>query len=114
MPARLLLDRLPVPIWAVHGDTVVYTNDAFAEMIGHDRGHLSAVFASELIRDVPSLDTPLTTLLQRRAGELMALRHADGSILQVVVSRPMLLRADDPVTLVGVQDVTEHIWDKSR
>ena len=113
MPARVLLDRLPVPILAVHGDTVVYTNEAFAEMIGLDRARLSACCASELIHDGPAPDTSVTSLLQRRAGELMALRHADGSILQVVVSRPMLIRADDPVTLVGVQDVTEHIWDKS-
>jgi hypothetical protein len=30
------------------------------------------------------------------------------------VSQPMLMRANDPVTLVGVQDVTEHLWERGH
>jgi hypothetical protein len=42
------------------------------------------------------------------------LRHAEGWIVTVIVSKPMLMRADDPVVLIGLLDVTTHVWEKGR
>jgi PAS domain S-box-containing protein len=114
LPGRLLLDRLPVPVWAVEaaGHTVVYANRAFEQMLGHPAESLSGRAAAELLDGSHTGPLEAAELLRLSAGELLGLRHADGSIVRVIVSQPMLVRTDDPVTLVGVQDVTEQLWEK--
>jgi PAS domain S-box-containing protein len=113
MPARVLLERLPVPIWAVHSDGIIYANRAFTDMLGYPAASLSGVPAAGFIVDAgPAV--PAGVLIRRHAGELLDLRHADGSIVKVIVSEPMLWRCNDPVTLVGVQDVTKQTWENGR
>lgn len=111
LPARVLLDRLPMPILAVHDDTVVYANPAFETMLGHPVGSLGGTGAGGLVDEDISGEGSVGLVLRRRAGELLGLQHSDGSLLNVVVSQPLLLRADEQVVLIGVQDVTERIWE---
>jgi PAS domain S-box-containing protein len=99
-------------MWAVHDDKVIYANPAFEQMLGHAGDNLNGAAAVDLIDAGASEGIPVTVLLRKRAGELLGLRHADGSIIKVIVSPPMLLRGDDPVILTGVQDVTEYVWEK--
>jgi len=35
-------------------------------------------------------------------------------MVKVVASRPLLLRADDPVTLVTLADVTDWLWTTEK
>jgi PAS domain S-box-containing protein len=102
-----------MPIWAVHDDTVVYANPAFETMLGHPVGTLSGTPAGRLVDEDTKAEGSVGSALRRRAGELLGLRHSDGSLIKVVVSQPMLLRADEQVVLIGVQDVTEHIWESA-
>jgi PAS domain S-box-containing protein len=112
LPARILLNRLPVPMWAVHDGEVLYANRAFEEMLGHPAGSLDGTAAADLLADGTGDGVSVEMMLRERAGRLLGLRHADGSIAKVIVSSPMLRREDDTVTLVGVQDVTEYVWEK--
>jgi len=111
LPAQILLDRLPVPIVAIHDGAVVYANRAFKEMLGCPADSLSGA-AADLIHADTSAEMPAAVVLQEQAGQLVGLCHADGSIVKVIVSKPLLVRADDPVLLIGVQDVTQHLWEK--
>jgi len=112
LPVRILLDRLTVPMWAVLDDEVLYVNRAFEEMLGHPVGSLSGALAAKLIDDDTTERMSTAMVLRERAGALMGLRHADGSIVKVIVSPPMTMRSDDPVILTGVQDITEYVWEK--
>jgi PAS domain S-box-containing protein len=114
LPARVLLDRLPMPILAVHKDTVVYANPAFETMLGHPVGSLGGTAAARLVDEDTRSEGSVGSTLRRRSGELLGLRHSEGSLIKVVVSQPMLLRADEQVVLIGVQDVTEHIWESAE
>ena len=51
LPARGLLNRLPVPIWAVHDGAVLYTNRAFEEMLGLPAESLIGAAAVDVIAD---------------------------------------------------------------
>lgn len=114
LPARILLDRLPVPIWAVRDDQVIYANRAFEEMLGHPVDSLSGAVAVDLIVGQTADRTSVAAVVREWAGQLLDLRHADGSIVKAIVSPPLLMRGDDTVVLTGVQDVTQHLWEEER
>ena len=40
--------------------------------------------------------------------------HPTNGMVKVVASRPLLLRADDPVTLVTLADVTDWLWTTEK
>lgn len=112
LPARALLDRLPVPIWAVQDDTVIYANPAFADMLGRPAGRLTGADAAALLAYPESQSTAM--VVRQHAGALLGVNHVDGSVLKVIVSEPLLVRTDDPITLVGVQDVTTQLWEANH
>lgn len=114
LPARVLLDRLPVPMWAVRHEQVVYANRAFEEMLGHPVDGLGGAIAVDLIDGETVEGRSLAVILRDWAGQLLGLRHVDGSIVKVIVSPPMLMRSDDPVILTAVLDVTQHLWEEER
>ncbi len=99
-------------MWAIQDNTILYANRAFEDMLGRPSDSLTGAHAADLIADHLGDPGPVGAMLRYRAGALLNLYHADGSVVTVIVSQPMLMRADDPVTLVGVQDVTEHLWEK--
>lgn len=113
MPPMVLLARLPVPIWAVRDDAIVFANPAFEEMLGRPAASLNGVNAADLVDDELGGDT-VGAVLRQRAGKVLGLRHTDGSTVKVIVSMPMLIRFDEAVVLVGVQDVTQHLWEGVR
>jgi PAS domain S-box-containing protein len=114
LPSRVLLNRLPVPIWAIQDNTILYANRAFEDMLGSPSDSLTGAAAADLIADHVGDAGSAGAMLRQRAGALLNLHHADGSVVTVIVSQPMLMRANDPVTLVGVQDVTEHLWERGH
>ena len=114
LPALRVLGQLPVPVVAVTEEgTVLYANDAMAEMLGLARDRLEAMN----FRDV--FETPLESAsavvdLQRHANTLVNLSHADGSVVRAVMSRSALQRADDDIALVTFHDLTEQRWSRGH
>ena len=114
LPALRVLDQLPVPVVAVTEEgTVLYSNEAMAELLGLTRDRLQAMN----FRDV--FETPLQSKsavaeLQRHANTLVELSHADGPVIRAVMSRSALQRADDDIALVTFHDLTEQLWAQGR
>jgi PAS domain S-box-containing protein len=114
LPAKVVLDRLPVPVLVVHEDgTVVYANLAFEELLGYERHDMTDRAAEVIFTDLGA-DTSATSLLRQKAGSVVELAHTDGSAVRAVVSDSALLRDDDPVVLVAFHDVTEQLWAHGR
>ncbi|HEY5855376.1 MAG TPA: PAS domain-containing protein [Aldersonia sp.] len=108
IPTPLMLDRLPVPILAVHRDaTIVYANPAFAAMTGYS--DLAGRRLAPLLAAADPGPDPVE-VLRAAAATILALRHADGTTVRAWVSESVFLRADDPVVLVAFQDRTEQLW----
>ncbi len=112
IPAKLLLDRLPVPILAVHQDgTVVHANVAFEHMLGYPRSELIEHPAERIFADTDTGNpTAGAVRLHERAGDVVDLLHTDGSTVKALVSKSALVREEDPVALVAFCDVTEQLW----
>lgn len=110
LPSALLLDRLPVPILAVHENgSVVFVNRAFEDLLGCRRTELVDSPAERLFAD-DSDDRPAVVRTREYAHQIAELRHADGSTVKVLVSDSVLVRDDDPVAVVVMLDVTEQLW----
>jgi hypothetical protein len=102
-----------VPIFAVHRDTVLYANRAFEELVGRPAGSLHGCRGTELVDGYDSVEPGLASIVRFGAGGLSRLRHADGGCLKVILSSLMeLAHGDDLITLVSVQDMSEHFWEK--
>ncbi|KAA0092776.1 PAS domain-containing protein [Mycolicibacterium sp. P1-18] len=110
LPALRVLGQLPVPVVAVTEEgTVLFANDAMAEMLGLTRGELEAMNFQGVF-ETPLHSNGAVVELQRQANTLVRLSHADGSVVQAVMSRSALQRADDDVALVTFHDLTEQLW----
>jgi PAS domain-containing protein len=113
LPALILLDRLPTPMLAVGLDGMLaYANPACARLLGHtDTAALTG-------RSLPALlaghaHTPAhdcITALRAPGGAVIDWCHARGYPVRTRVSDPLLLRADDPVLLVTISDLTDWLW----
>ncbi|MFC9554505.1 PAS domain-containing protein [Rhodococcus sp. NPDC056960] len=116
LPALVLLERLPVPVLAVEDDgTVVHANGAFEEMLGHPLASLRGRPVSELLDlDETATGADAVEHLRESATTPVDLAHQDGSRVRALISRPILRRQDDPVTLVCFHDVTEQLWNGGR
>ncbi len=114
LPARILLDRLPTPALAVGIDGVlVYANPAFAGLLGQpDSTTLTGRPLNTLLAG--QSHTPprkcLTLLRTPENGAVTLWRHSDGYPVATLVSRPLLIRDDDPLLLITVTDMTEWLW----
>ncbi|MEU0494571.1 PAS domain-containing protein [Mycobacterium sp. NPDC006124] len=114
LPALRVLDQLPVPVVAVtEKGTVLFANDAMAEMLGLRREELQVMNFTDVF-EAPLKSDGAVTELQRHAGSLVRLSHADGSVVRAVMSRSALQRADDDIALVTFQDLTEQLWAQGR
>jgi PAS domain-containing protein len=114
LPALILLDRLPIPMLATRLDgVVVYTNPAFATMLGHHPDtimltgqQLPALLAGHAATPPPDCVTAL-----RAAGNVIVdWLHVEGFPVRSVVSETMFVRTTDEILLIGVTDITEFIW----
>jgi len=114
LPALILLDRLPIPMLATGLDgIVVYTNPAFATMLGH---HPETVML--MGRSLPALldgqsATPAhecVAALRAAGSAVVDWRHVEGFPVRSVVSDTLFFCAADQILLIGITDVTELIW----
>jgi len=114
LPALILLDRLPIPMLATGLDgLVVYTNPAFATMLGH---HPDTVMLTG--QQLPALlaghaTTPprdCVTALRAASNVIVDWLHVEGFPVRSVISETLFFRASDQVLLFGVTDITELIW----
>jgi PAS domain-containing protein len=118
LPAWVLLDRLPVPMLATGLDgVVVYTNPAFATMLGHHPDtvmltgqQLPALLAGH--STTPPRDCVAT--LRTANNVIVDWVHAEGFPVRSVVSETLFFRATDQILLVGVTDITELVWTSPR
>lgn len=113
LPSLTLLDRLQIPMLAVHdGGDIIYANPAVEEMLGYRHGWLANCTGGAVFRGVPQDGEPLHMMayLRERAGSIVDLAHWDGSTVRAIVSGPTFLRSDDPVALVSLVNVTERLW----
>jgi PAS domain-containing protein len=114
LPALILLDRLPIPMLATGLDgVVVYTNPAFATMLGHHPDtitltgqRLSALLAGQ------SATPPRDCVTALRAADTVIVDwlHAEGFPVRSVISDTLFVRATDQILLIGVTDITELMW----
>lgn len=111
LPALVLLARLPVPVLAVERDgAVVHANPALERMLGYPADQIRGAAIGDLVQTVAPGRSAVAEL-RESAGKLVALGRRDGSTVRAVVSRSVLERKGDPVTLVCFHDVTEQLWD---
>jgi PAS domain S-box-containing protein len=114
MPARLVLERIPVPSLAIARDgTILFANRAFADMVGHPPDKLLSMEFSELFRAVPA-DESAISVVRKYADQLVQLVHADGSVVRARMSKSALMRDDDPLALATFHDLTEQLWNQGR
>jgi len=114
LPALRVLDQLPVPVVAVTEEgTVLYANEAMAELLGLTRDQLHAMTFMDVF-ETPLQSDGAVAELQRHANTLVGLSHADGHVIRAVMSRSALQRADDDIALVTFHDLTEQLWAEGR
>ena len=112
LTADALLHRLPTPLLAVCDDgTILYANPACEAMLGHGDNALAGQPLNRFLDVDSSISPPACVqVLREAAGDVTAWCHPEQGTVRAVVSQPILLRADDPVLLVGLIDVTEWLW----
>lgn len=109
LPALVLLNRLPIPMLAVSDDgCIVFANPACQDMLG-DTAVANHPLNNYLHTSVAGA-TDSVAQLRHAAGTITDWQHAGGGTIKAVVSQPMLMRAKDPILLVGLTDVTEWLW----
>jgi PAS domain S-box-containing protein len=114
LPARVLLERMPVPVLAIGQDgAILFANAAFAEMLGYSADAVAALQFNEIFQTAP-VDQPPVSIVHAYAGEIVALMHADGTVVRAKMSKSALLREDDLMALATFDDLTEQLWIQGR
>ena len=113
LSAKTLLQRLAIPMLAVCDDGVIlYANPACEAMLGHGDNALAGQPLNRFLDVGSSISPPeCVRVLREAAGDVTAWCHRELGTVCAVVSQSMLLRADDPVLIVGLIDVTEWLWN---
>ena len=110
LPALVVLERLPVPVLAIAEDgTILFSNNAFAEMLGYSADTVTALKFREIFHTLPAEES-VVSVLRAHADLVVELVHSDHSIVRARMSKSALLRGDDPVALATFQDLTERLW----
>jgi PAS domain S-box-containing protein len=114
LPGLVLLDRLPVPMLATGLDgVVVYTNPAFATMLGHHPDNVMLTGQPLPALMIGHSATPprgCVSALRAAGNAIVNWRHAEGFPVRSVVSETLFFRSSDQILLIGVTDITELIW----
>ena len=79
-------------------------------MLGHVKVGLVGRPLTEFLGIRPATAAEAASNLRNAAGTTTVWAHSTNGMVKVVASQPLLLRADDPVTLVTVTDVTDWLW----
>jgi PAS domain S-box-containing protein len=114
LPARVVLERIPVPVVAIGQDgSILFANAAFAEMLGYSTETVLTLRFIEIFH-TPPLDASPVSAVRGYANEIVALLHADGSIVKAKMSKSALMRENDPLALATFEDLTEQLWVRGR
>ena len=114
LPARVVLERMPVPVLAIGQDgSLLFANAAFAEMLGYSTETVLTLKFLEIFHTAP-IDASPVSAVHAYANEIVSLMHSDGSIVRAKMSKSALMREDDPVALATFEDLTEHLWVRGR
>lgn len=116
LPAFALLQRLPMSVIAIDCDgTIRYANPAAMAMLGYTEGTLlDRPLTHFLVFDPSTPAAQVVNTLREAAGTVTTWRHEQEGVIKVIVSESMLLRADDPLLVVGLTDVTDWLWSHGR
>jgi PAS domain S-box-containing protein len=110
LPAVVALERLPVPSVAITGDGIIlFANAAFAQMVGYEQDGLAGSAFPEIFHTAPAEVAALSGV-DAVANLVMELRHCEGWIVRVRMSKSAMMRRDDPVVLVTFDNLTEQLW----
>ena len=110
LPARLVLERIPVPSLAIARDgRILFANEAFAGMLGYSTDEVLAMDFSELFRAMPADESPISAI-HKYADQLVELMHAEGAVIRARMSKSALRRDDDPLALATFHDLSEQLW----
>ena len=114
MPALVVLERIPVPVLAIaHDGGILFTNTAFAEMVGCEPDEVLSSRFDQVFRHAPVAES-LLSVVHALANVVVELAHKDGSVVRAVMSRSALMRADDKFALAAFQDLTQQLWENGR
>jgi PAS domain S-box-containing protein len=114
LPALVVLERIPVPVLAIgHDGTILFTNSAFADMVGYEADEVLALRFEEVFHEAPASDS-LLSAVHALANMVVKLAHKDGSVVRALMSRSAVMRADDRFALAAFQDLTESLWEEER
>ena len=91
---------------------LIYTNPAFATMLGHlDTTTLTEQPLPALLAGYSATPPRDCVTALRAAGTVVIdWLHAEGFPVRTVVSDSLLVRATDPILLISITDITELIW----
>ncbi len=113
LPALVVLERIPVPVLAIgHDGSILFTNTAFAEMVGRDPDEVLSLRFDQIFHRAPASE-PLS-VVHALANVVVELAHKDGSVVRALMSRSAVMRADDQFALATFQDLTEQLWEEER
>ncbi|MCV7103261.1 PAS domain S-box protein [Mycobacterium palustre] len=114
LPALVVLERIPVPVLAIgHDGGILFTNTAFAEMVGFEPEEVLALRFEQIFHEAPRSDSLLSTV-HALANMVVELAHKDGSVVRALMSKSAVLRADDQFALAAFQDLTEQLWEEEH
>jgi PAS domain S-box-containing protein len=114
LPALVVLERIPVPVLAIgHDGSILFTNTAFAQMVGFEPDEVLSLRFHELFHDAPASES-LLSVVHALANMVVQLTHKDGSFVRALMSRSVVRRADDQFALATFQDLTEQLWEDER
>jgi PAS domain S-box-containing protein len=112
LPALVVLERIPVPVLAIaHDGSILFTNTAFAEMVGCEPDEVLSLLFHQIFRQAPASES-LLSVVHALANMVVELTHKDGSVVRALMSA--LMRADDQFALAAFQDLTEQLWEEGR
>ncbi len=103
-----------MPVLAIgHDGSIVFTNSAFAEMLGYEAEEVLKMRFHEIFHEAPESES-LLSAVHALANMVVKLAHKDGSMVRALMSKSALLRADDQFVLAAFQDLTEQLWEDER
>ncbi len=105
---------MPVPVLAIgHDGSILFTNNAFAEMVGFEPDEILSLRFQEIFHRAPESDS-LLSAVHALADMVVELAHKDGSVVRALMSRSAVMRADDRFALAAFQDLTKKLWEYER
>ena len=114
LPALVVLERIPIPMLAVgHDGSILFTNTAFAEMVGCEPEEVLSLRFQEIFHEAPESEL-LLSVVHALANMVVKLAHKDGSVVRALMSKSAAIRADDQFVLAAFQDLTEQLWVEER